>query len=436
MGHAVNPDREYRLLQKRLDSHIAGAPETPEFMKILRLLFSPTEAELARRIPFRLTPLHVLSEKLGIPEEKLNDKMNEMGERGLVLDSEHDGIRYIALAPVVIGFYEFTFMRTREDMPMAELSRLFDTYMNADDRFARSAFKGQTQLARSLVREEALPEGDHTEILDWERASRIVRSATAVGVSLCACRHKASHLGKACENTLQNCLSFNSAAKMLFRSGLAQPVTKDEAMRILERSKEAGLAQTGDNVQKKVTYICNCCSCCCGFMHAIKTFDLRNAVVTSNWIAQVDTANCTGCGKCAESCPVDAIDLMELKIGKKKRRQAVRDNELCLGCGVCYSACENGGISMKPRERKAVVPETVYDRTVMMAIERGKLRDLIFDCPEKLSHRAIGRMIGVLEKSPPAKVAMAIKPLRSAFLNAVVMRAKRESRSRYGKDFG
>jgi hypothetical protein len=60
---------------------------------------------------------------------------------------------------------------------------------------------------------------------------------------------------------------------------------------------------------------------------------------------------------------------------------------------------------------------------VTMAIERGKLANLIFDEPEGLGYRALGRIVSVLENSPPVKAAMAIKPLRSAFLNALVKRA-------------
>jgi hypothetical protein len=47
-------------------------------MKILRILFSPGEAELARRIPSQLTSLEVLSRKLDIPREELGEKMTEM----------------------------------------------------------------------------------------------------------------------------------------------------------------------------------------------------------------------------------------------------------------------------------------------------------------------------------------------------------------------
>jgi len=427
VGHVVNPDREYRLLQQRLDRYVTGAPASPTFMKILRLLFAPEEAELARRIPSRLTTLADLSRKLGIPRDELADKMTEMAQRGLVVDLEHDGQRYFALAPVVIGFFELTFMRARDDMPMAELARLFDQYMSEDDRFARSVFGGKTQIGRSLVREEALPEDDHTEILDWERASRIVRSASAAGVSLCACRHTASHLGKACDRPQQVCLTLNYAAEAVIRSGMAQPITTGDAMRILEQCKEAGLAQTGDNVRRKVAYICNCCGCCCGMIQAIKTFDIRTAIVSSNWIMEVDLARCKGCGQCVKACPVEAIEIAQETEGEEQQKWAARDETLCLGCGVCYSACKSGAITLRPRARRVLTPETLFDRMVLMAIERGKLADLLFEERERLSHRALGRIVGVLEKLHFFKAAMAIKPLRSVFLSAMVKGAKKSS---------
>jgi len=427
MGHSVNADREYRLLQQRLDRHMTGAPDSPTFMKILRLLFGPDEAELARRIPSRPTALDVLSRKLSIPGDELDDKLTEMAQRGVVLDFEHNGRRYFSLPPVVIGFFEMVFMRARDDLPMAELAGLFEQYMSEDDRFARSVFQGQTQIGRTLVREEALPETDHTEILDWERASHIVQSASAIAVSLCTCRHVASHLGKACAAPQRTCLSLNYAAETLVRNGQAQPLTSGEAMRLLGVCKEAGLAQTGDNVQRKVTYICNCCGCCCGFIQAIKRFDLRNAIASSNWIAEIDPSRCKGCGKCAKACPLGAIEYAEQGTDATKRKWAVRHETLCLGCGICCSVCKSGGISLKPRARRVFTPETVFDRVVSMAIERGKLADLLFEDPGRLSHRALGRVLGMLERSPPFKAGMAIKPLRSAFLSAMVTAAKKRS---------
>jgi len=427
MGHIINPDREYRLLQQRLDRKVQGAPESPTLMKILSLLFSPDEAEIAKKIPSQPTSLDILSRRLNIPEDELNDRMTEMARRGVVIDIEHNGQRYFMLPPVVIGLFEFTFMRSRPDMPMAELARLFDEYFYENERFTSSLFQGKTQLFRSFVREEAVPDDNHTEILDWERTSHIVTSSSAIAVGLCQCHHSALHLGKACNRSQEVCLTFNYAAEVLIQNGHARSITSVDAMSILEECKEAGLAQTGDNVQRKVTFICNCCGCCCHVMRGIKTFDLHQGIVTSNWIMKVDLSNCNGCGKCAEACPVDAIEIAEQTEGEKKRKWAVRNETICLGCGVCYSACKFGGATMKPRPKRVFTPETVFDQIVAMAIERGKLANLLFDDPQKLSHRALGRIIGALEKSPPFKAAMAIEPLKSTFLSALVKRAKKQS---------
>jgi ferredoxin len=427
MGHIENGDREYRLLQQRLDRMVTGAPESPVFMKILRLLFSPEEAKLARRIPGQLTSLDVLSSKLDIASDRLGDKLTDMAQRGLVMDFEYKGQRYFMLPPVVVGFFEFTFMRTRDDVPMAELARLFEDYFNLDDRFDRSLFQGQTQLFRSLVHEEALPTINHTEILDWERASEIVKSASAHAVGICQCHHTALHMGNACDKPQLVCLTLNYAAEAMIRSGIAKSIKADNAMRILEDCKQRGLAQTGDNVKKKVTFICNCCGCCCHVMRGIKNFNIRNAIVTSNWIMKVDLSKCNGCGKCAKSCPVEAIEIAQEKKDGKERRWAVHAENLCLGCGVCYSSCKFDAITFAHRAKSVITPETVFDRVVSMAIERGKLANIVFEDRERLNHRALGRIIGVLENSPPSKAMMAIKPLRSAFLNGIVQAAKKQA---------
>ena len=426
MGHIHNPDKEYRLLQQRLDRNVTGAPDSPHFMEILKILFSPEDAAIARQIPTRFVTVERLARKLGMEAARLDDWITAMALRGLVIDIGRGRRRYVSLAPVVIGFFEYTFMRTDGTLPLKELAGLFDAYMHGDDRFARAVFTEGTQIGRSLVREEALPEGDHTEILDWERASRLIETATAASVSICACRHKASHLGKACDRLQENCIALNMGAEILVKNGFARPVSTAEAMTILERSKEQGLAQTGDNVQKSAAYICNCCGCCCEMMKAIRVMGQRNAIVTSNWIVEIDETKCKGCGKCARLCPVDLIDMVpvEAEGGEKIVKKARHREELCLGCGVCCTGCKTGAIRMRPRPRRVFTPETTFDKVIAMAIERGKLASLVFEGHEHWGWRAFGRIAAALEKTPPARALMAIEPLRSAFFDAVVRKAK------------
>ncbi len=424
MGHTIDPSLAYRRLQQRLDRNVTGAPDSPTLMQILRTLFDAADAELAAKIPTRLTSIEALAGRVGMSVVALDDKISDMARRGLVIDMFHDGKRFVSLAPVVIGFFEFTFMRARDDLPMKRLAELFEQYFYESDRFGRSVFQGQTQIGRSLVREESLPEDDHVEILDWERAGRIVASASSHAVSLCSCRHKASHLGEACERPLEVCLTLNSSAETFSRNGIARRIGVSEAMAVLERSKEAGLAQTGDNVQRDVGYICNCCGCCCGMMQAIRTLGIRNAVVSSNWITEIDASKCKGCARCTEACPICAIRMVSAPGANKKGLRAERDEQACLGCGVCYSACKNGALTMRPRERRVFTPETLFDRYVAMAIERGKLADLVFENPDSLTHQALGRILQALERTPTYKALMAIQPLRSVFLSGVVAAAK------------
>ena len=422
MAHQkTQTDLVYARLQQRLDRMVTGAPDSPALQAILRLLFSPAEAELAARMPL-FCSLRTLAGRTGRDVAELDDVVTAMARRGLVVDLEHHGERWVMLAPVIIGFYEYTFMRVGDDATAEELAHLFDHYLYGDDerRLAHAVFRGSVQIGRSMVREEAIPDEPGGEVLDWERATSVIRSARAVAVADCPCRKHATLAGHGCGAPLRTCLSFDAAADALVRMGLAEPVTTEQGLAVLAEAKAAGLAQTADNVQHGVSYLCNCCGCCCGMMQAIRGAGITDAVVSSNWVAETDFANCRGCKKCYRRCPADAITMVDSQGRGRRVNWAVVDPAKCLGCGVCADVCRWEGRYLVPRPRRVFTPRTTLDRMVAMAVERGKLGDLLLDTLPPGAPHLIARVLQILERTPPAAALRAIEPLRSVFLRGLL----------------
>jgi ferredoxin len=140
-------------------------------------------------------------------------------------------------------------------------------------------------------------------------------------------------------------------------------------------------------------------------------------VHTTNFLPHVEPERCNGCGKCVNACPVEAMTLVSANDPHRpKRRKAALDADICLGCGVCTRVCPTDGLWLEPRGERVVTPVDTLHRTVLMAIERGRLQDCIFDNRALASHRAMAAILGVILRLPPIKQTLATEQVRSNYL--------------------
>ncbi len=82
----------------------------------------------------------------------------------------------------------------------------------------------------------------------------------------------------------------------------------------------------------------------------------KGELETSPMVAAVNQTRCTGCFKCRDVCPYNAIEAVEARDGHQTARVV---DSLCHGCGVCNVACPPAVISLKGYTDNQLIAETL-----------------------------------------------------------------------------
>ena len=421
MGHLVGKDL-YRRLGRKLDNLHVRAPWNETFYQLVKELYSTEEAEVIVKMPYLFSNLERIANIAKIEKSRLRTTLDKLCEKGLVMDAcLDDETRYMP-SPLFVGIFEFTMMRTDGNVAFSHVGNLFHQYMEEGTPYrANFADGSKTSIARTVPHEEAL--GDHVEILDYERVSFLIDETDRYGVGICSCRHKQEHAHeKRCDVPMDTCTTLGWAADYMVRNGMCRAISKTEMLEIFARSRELGLIFSADNVQKRITFVCHCCGCCCGIMAGLNKHGLTSTTVTSSFIAQVDEAQCVGCKQCVKACHVNAIEMTPVETSDsdgKQRSKAVIDESICLGCGVCVLKCSTGALKLVEREARVLHPETTFHRVILQCLERGTLQNQIFDNPESITQEVMRYIVGAFFKLSPVKKALMSDTLRSTFLSAM-----------------
>jgi ferredoxin len=245
---------------------------------------------------------------------------------------------------------------------LESLGKLWDEYHR--DALGVTFSGNPTPLARVIPVDQSVEAT--TRIHPYEEVARMIDTVDYIALGQCACRVSIN----ACDKPREMCLIFDGPGRFLVQRKFAREISREEAHAVLARAEEAGLVHTSNNSADKLSFICNCCKCCCTILTCRTQLGLPNAFAASAFQAQISEDVCTGCGICAdERCPMGALSISD--------DRAVLAPEKCIGCGLCVSTCPVEAISLIRKIEPPEVLSTIRELGVRILTEKGKLESYL-----------------------------------------------------------
>ena len=311
----------------------AAPPKTPAFIKILSLQLTRAEADLALKVRTTGGTLDELVERTEIKPARLKKALLAMADKGTIYYDAGEDPVYRVVKTAAPGFSETGLWGGIRFPYTIELAKALNEFVRSwgEEKLAKLGFAfAPVWAAVNTLPEDAKPS---------ENLAEAIKNEGHWSVSACPCRLSqwVADPGNHCEHMLETCIHTGDQSRWAVKHGMARELSYDEVVEVLEQCNQNGLVHTL-NIQN---CICNCCSDCCGIFIAHDR--CGKAFVPSAFVAEADDEECDGCNKCAERCPVNAIEVDE------RAETVFLDQELCVGCGICVTACKPDCLSLARR---------------------------------------------------------------------------------------
>jgi len=337
----------YLKLRAFLDTLGSGYPTTPTGVeiRILKKLFSVPEAELVMRLKSDPEEVSVITARLGEEEKSLGSRLEEMAQKGLIYRIRKEGKLYYQAVQFIVGIWEFQ-LKTLDK----ELSQMIEEYI---PYFGMSLMPIKTRQMRVIPVDSSLKAT--AKIETYNKIRELVNRQTTFSIAQCICRKEQEVLGKKCSRPQETCLGFGKFAEFYVENKMARPISKAEALKLLDQAEESALVLCPTNSEEPVG-VCCCCPCCCPILKYSKMMPKPTDVVLSYYEAKIDPELCTTCGQCFERCQMAAIkegtDSSEIIKGR------------CIGCGLCVAVCPAEAISMVAKTGMEAPPKDFIQGTL------------------------------------------------------------------------
>lgn len=374
-------EEPYRALQVHLDQLPIPYPATKSGVEIsiLKRVFTPDEACIASRLNFSwddyesLDSIHERLKDLGYSKKELEEKLDTMLRKGGIAGYHDDnGQKSYSNAMLMFGIFEFQINKLTEGF-------VRDLHAYFKEGWVQEVNKVQIPQMR------VIPIGTTIEhksaIFTYDDVKKIIAEAEGpFAIFNCVCRQAADVINHPCKNTKRRevCLGWTKGARMYIKAGEGREISREQAIEILKENEKEGMILQVGNAQHP-DFLCSCCTCCDATLRFLKSLPTPATFIQSNYLAKNDPALCTGCGTCAERCPMDAITT--------DGSVATFNQQRCIGCGNCIAACPNEAIQLQKKDWESLPPPTEKDLYDRIWDEKKRIREKELKKKERLAQK-------------------------------------------------
>jgi electron transport complex protein RnfB len=351
----VDDDKYYKAIAKAL---MLPPGMNRDLIKILKFWFNPEEAKIIsvfRTSMMDSYPIEKIAKKTNEPVEKVQKILDKLAKKGLIFTWHNKKLdqKMYTIPMLFPGLFEWYFASKNNSLDdLRKAAKVFlpleSNFMAMASNYPISRVAPSIQPLEKTIEINKDVEVGKGQILVFEDVKKILEQSWKIAVMPCPCRIFHGILGDGCDKPIDVCVNLNSSADYVIKEGIGRELTVEEGIELLKMSEEAGLVHVINNQSDKFSFICNCCSDCCGFLGTANKYKLiGKAVAKSNFFPKIDHDKCNRCKRCMKMCPVNAVFL---SFGEKEDLSdsyiTIRE-DLCIGCGVCATNCAWDAITLE-----------------------------------------------------------------------------------------
>jgi Na+-translocating ferredoxin:NAD+ oxidoreductase subunit B len=325
----------YEQLRETLDRYGIGFPSVPGVdVAYLKGIFTEEHARVFVAMENRFQLATEIAERLNQNPDDIKTILDIMADKGLVMTSTKTEPTFYAPLPWLTGWGDWTAFWEDEKTALLE-----QEYRKG----FRQKMKGSNykrNIFRTVPVYETIP--DKSTVAPYDDIRKIIERADSISVADCYCDAHRKKQGQHTTEPLERCFLFGVYADYLIEKGFGRRLSKEEAMAILTKCEDAGLVHNVTDLENPI-FICNCPEYCgSNIARRVAPSPFAISPRIHNYVASVNTDQCSGCEACLESCNLKAISMGQQGV-------AQINGETCVGCGVCVTKCPAEALTLKER---------------------------------------------------------------------------------------